>query len=112
MLTLVFFNERNRIVLWMSIAYLFGHLLYLYANKFVDVTDVSLPSKILLNRLLLICNLIPISIIYYSFIKEKPVKLMYDRPIRLNKRVMLVLVLLFSLPDLVILLNKPINCRY
>lgn len=109
MLTLGFFSERNRIVLWMSIAYLFGHLLYLYANKFVDVTDVSLPSKILLNRLLLICYLIPISIIYYSFIKEKPVKLMYNRPIRLNKRVMLVLVLLFSLPVLVILLNKPIT---
>lgn len=111
MLTLVFFSEKNRIVLWISIAFLFGHLFYMYANKFVDVADVSLPAKILLNRLLLICILIPISIIYYSFIKEKPIMLMYDRPVKIDKRVKLVLVLLFSLPVLIILVNKPITLQ-
>lgn len=109
MLTLVFFSERNRIVLWISIAYLFGNLLYMYANKFVDATDVSLPSKILLNRLLLICNLIPVSVIFYSFIKEKPSKLIFDRPIKINKKFVLGMVLLLSLPFLIILLYKPVT---
>jgi len=110
LLSLFFFSEKNRLVLWISIAYLAGHLFYMYANKFVDLADLSLPAKILLNRLLLICILMPISIIYFSFIKEKPVTIIHSRPFSMTHKIDPKLVtLLLSLPMLIILLNRPFS---
>ena len=68
MILLMFMQEKQRIFVWIMVAYFLGEMIYLYGNLFIDHLSFSINISLIVDKLLL---LFPIALIYYVCRKFK-----------------------------------------
>jgi membrane protease YdiL (CAAX protease family) len=79
LLLVVFLQEKQRIFVWITIAYFTGELLYLYGNRLLNSLSYHVNVLLMLDKLLL---LFPIAIIFYVCLKFKQdVALYFKKPV-------------------------------
>lgn len=79
MLFVVFLQEKQRIFVWITIAYFIGELIYLYGNRLLNNLSYHVNILLMLDKLLL---LFPIAIIFYVCRKFKQdVTVYFHKPI-------------------------------
>lgn len=67
LLLVAFLKEKQRLFVWMSIAYFFGELLYLYGNRFISGLSYHVNILLMLDKLLLLLPIIMILYVCHKF---------------------------------------------
>lgn len=82
LLLVMFLQEKQRIFVWITIAYFIGELMYLYGNRLLNELSYHVNILLMLDKLLLF---FPIMIIFYVCRKFKQNVTLFFRPIDWNK---------------------------
>lgn len=70
LIVVAFLKEKQRVFVWISIAYFFGEFLHLYANRFLNEMNFPVHAVYIVEKLLLLFPILCILYVRYKF-KQK-----------------------------------------